>query len=66
VPYALQLTSTGDAQIQMWKLVNGRYSQVANTTATSIAHTSSGSGSYVVVVITPNGASQSYSLTLTK
>jgi hypothetical protein len=65
-PYSIQLSSNGDAQVVMWKLINGRYSQVANTTATSIARTSAGSGKYVLVVLTPNGDSQSYRLTLTK
>jgi V8-like Glu-specific endopeptidase len=65
-PYSLELSPTGDAEVVMWKLVNGRYSQVANTTPTSSAHTSTGSGSYIVVVWSPSGNAQSYKLTLTK
>lgn len=66
VPYSLQLSPTGDAEVVMWKLVNGRYSQVANTTPTSSEHTSTGSGDYIVAVWSPGGNSQSYKLTLTK
>ncbi|MEO7094843.1 MAG: hypothetical protein ABI175_16410, partial [Polyangiales bacterium] len=62
----LTLTTTGDAQIQMWKLVSGSYYAVANTTSTSITKTSNGAGTYVVVVHSPSGAAQSYTLTLKK
>ena len=64
--YALDLDPTGDAQLRMWKLVNGKYTQVANTTSTSVAHTSTGSGTYVVALWSPYGESQSYTLTLQK
>ena len=63
VAYDVKVVSTGDAQVEMWKLVNGQYSQVANTSNTEIAHTSSGAGTYVLAVYTPGGASQTYKLT---
>jgi hypothetical protein len=66
VNYDLKLAASGDAQIQMWKLVNGSYSQVANTSATEIAHASSGAGTYVLAVFSPSSATQSYKLTLAK
>ena len=66
VSYKLQLNATGNAQIQMWKLVNGQYYQTPNTTSTSIAQTSTGAGKYFVVVYSSTGAKQSYTLSLTK
>lgn len=66
LPYSLKLTTTGDATISMWKLVNGSYSAVANTSATEISHTASAAGSYVVAIHSASGAAQSYKLTLTK
>jgi hypothetical protein len=66
VAYDLKLAASGDAEIQMWKLVAGGYRQVENTSATRIAHTSNGAGSYVIVVYSANSAKQSYKLTLTK
>jgi hypothetical protein len=64
VNYDLRLTATGDAQIQMWKLVSGSYYQVANTTTTSITKTSNGAGDYIVVVFSPSGQTQSWTMTL--
>lgn len=66
VSYKLKLTSTGNAQVQMWKLVNGQYYQTPNTTSTSINQTSTGAGQYFVVVYSSTGAKQNYTLTLTK
>jgi hypothetical protein len=66
LPYSVKLTATGDATINMWKLVSGRFSQVAATSTTEISHTASGAGSYIVSVSSPSGAAQSYSLSLTK
>jgi hypothetical protein len=65
-PYALELETKGDAVVVMFKKVNGKYARVANTTMTSIAHTASGAGSYLVAVFTPGGAAQPYQLTLQK
>jgi hypothetical protein len=65
-PYDVKLTPTGDARLQMWKLYNGSYYQVANTSSTEIAHTASGAGQYVVVVYSPSGQSQTYTLSLKK
>jgi hypothetical protein len=65
-PYTLRLAAGGDASVVMWKRVDGGYARVLNTSPTEISHTSSGAGSYVVAVFTPDGAAQSYSLTLTR
>jgi hypothetical protein len=65
-PYSLRVTATADATLAMWKLVGGSFNRVANTSATEISHTSSGAGSYVLAVHTPAGATQSYSLRLTR
>src|SRR5262249_16343792 len=53
-----------DAQVQMWKLVNGSYTRIRNTSPTEIAATSSAPGSYVLVVFSPSGGTQAYTLTL--
>lgn len=66
VAYDVKLVATGDAQIQMWKNSGGKYYRVSNTSATEIAHTSGGAGSYVLAVWSPGGATQSYTLTLTR
>jgi hypothetical protein len=64
--YQVDLRATGDAQVKMWKLVNGQYVQIANDTATSFVKQSTSAGSYVVAVRSATGAAQSYTLTLTK
>jgi hypothetical protein len=66
IPYRVQLTASNDASISMWKQVNGSFQQVNAASATLIANTASGAGSYVVVVRSASGRAQSYSLTLTK
>ncbi len=66
VKYNLSVTATGNAQVQMWKLVNGQYYQTPNTTPTKINQTSTGAGKYFVVVFSSNGAKQDYTLTLQK
>jgi len=66
-PYSVKLGATVDAQIRMWKQVNGTFREVTTgSTGTQIANTASGAGSYLVAVFTSTGAAQSYSLTLTK
>ena len=65
-PYSVRLKATGDAELAMWKLVNGAFTRVANTSATEITHTSSGAGSYVLAVFSPGGQTQSYTVTLMK
>ena len=60
--YDIKLTASGDAQLQMWKLVSGSYYSVANTSPTEFNKTSNGAGSYVLVVYSPSGAAQSYSV----
>jgi hypothetical protein len=64
--YELQLRATGDAQVRMWKVVNGQYVQIANDSPTSFVKQSSSAGTYVLGVWSASGAAQSYSLALTK
>jgi hypothetical protein len=66
VKYAITLQSSADAQVQMWKLVNGTYYKTPQQTPTSISQTSTGPGKYFLVVHSKSGASQSYTLTLQK
>jgi V8-like Glu-specific endopeptidase len=66
VKYNLTVQATGNAQVQQWKLVNGQYYQTTNTSATQISQTSTGPGKYFVVVFSPNGTKQDYTLTLQK
>jgi hypothetical protein len=63
-PYSVKVTGAGDASVAMWKIVNGRYARVLNTSRTELSHTSSGPGKYVLVVFTPGRATQSYSLSV--
>jgi hypothetical protein len=65
-PYDLRLATTGDARVSMWKIVDGSYAPVESTSSVEIAHTSSGAGSYAVVVHTSNDTAQPYTLTLTR
>lgn len=66
VKYVLSLQASGDAQIQMWKLVNGTYYKTPQQTPTSISQTSTGPGKYFLVVHSKTGSSQSYTLSLQK
>lgn len=66
VKYNIALQATGNAQIQMWKLVNGTYYKTPQQTPTSIAQTSTGPGKYFLVVHSKTGAAQNYTLTLQK
>lgn len=66
VKYNLVLSGSGNAQVKMWKLVNGQYYKVPNTSAKQINQTSTGPGQYFVVVYSSSGAPQDYTLTLTK
>jgi hypothetical protein len=50
----------------MFKLVDGRFFRVANTTQTDINHTSSEPGEYLVAAFSASGQVQSYQITLTK
>ena len=63
VAYDVSLTTTGNADILMWKWSGTAWSQITNTSPTKIAATSSAAGNYVLAV---RGAPQSYSLKLTK
>jgi hypothetical protein len=63
--YDLRLTATGDARLEMWKIVDGSYADVESTSSVEIAHNSSGPGSYAVVVYSFSDTAQTYTLTLT-
>lgn len=63
VAYDVSLTTTGNADILMWKWSGSAWSQITNTSPTKIAATSNASGNYVVAV---RGSAQAYSLKLTK
>ena len=65
--YDLQLDAAGDAEVQMWKKQpGGKYFQIPNKSSTDITSVSSTAGQYFIAVYSPNGADQSYTLTLTK
>ena len=66
VKYNITVQATGDARIQQWKLVDGQYYKTPQSSNTQIAQTSTGSGKYFLVVWSPSGAQQSYTVTLTK
>lgn len=61
--YDVKVASAGDAQVLLWKLVNGQYRQIANTSNTEIAHTSTGGGTYVLAVYSPGAKAQTYRVT---
>lgn len=64
VAYDVSLTTKGDAEILMWKWTGSAWSAISNTSATKIAATSGGAGTYVLAV---RGASaQSYGVKLTR
>jgi hypothetical protein len=50
----------------MWKQSGTSWSQIKNTSATSIVATSSSAGKYLVAVRSQGGAAQTYSLKLTR
>ncbi len=56
--------SGGDAQLLMWKLVNGLYYTIANQDAFTIGNTSNGSGTYLVAIWSPSGTAGDYRLVL--
>ncbi|MBX3190862.1 MAG: trypsin-like serine protease [Labilithrix sp.] len=66
VNYAVELTTTGDADVLMWKWTGSAWSKIANTSATKIAATSTGPGDYVIAVRSQGGNAQPYAITLTK
>jgi hypothetical protein len=66
VAYDLSLTTSGDAELKMWKNTGTSWSVIANTSSTRFNKTSNGAGDYVVVVWSQTGAAQDYSVSLTK
>lgn len=66
VTYDVAVQSAGDADLQMWKLVNGQYAHIRNTTPAEIRGTSSGAGTYVLVVHSASGTPQPYRLALAR
>jgi hypothetical protein len=65
VSYRVEVAG-GDANVLMWKLVNGQYYQISNQSSTLIQNVSSGAGTYYVAVWSPSGSTSSYQLKLTK
>lgn len=61
VSYNVTVTG-GDAQLKMWKLVNGTYYALANATPTSVQGTSNGPGTYYIGVWSPSGTPTAYRL----
>jgi hypothetical protein len=56
--------SGGDAEVLMWKRVNGYYYPITNSSPQHIENTSNGPGPYFVAVWSPSGSSAAYTLTL--
>lgn len=66
VDYDLNLATSGNAELQMWKNTGSSWTKIANTSSTRFTKTSSASGDYVAVVWSQTAAAQSYTLSLTK
>ena len=64
VAYDVALTTSGDADILMWKWNGSSWNQISSTSPTEIAATSSGAGNYLIAV--RGGSAQSYTLKLTR
>ena len=64
VAYDVSLTSSGSAEILMWKWTGSGWSQITSSSSTKIAATSSSAGQYLVAV--RGSSAQTYSLKLTK
>jgi hypothetical protein len=65
-PYDLRLATAGDARVSVWKLVDGSFVPVDNTSSVEVAQADPEGGSYVAVVYTFSDTPQSYTLTLAK
>lgn len=63
IPYAVSVKGT-DAQLKMWKKVNGQYYKVENTSATLVQNVSNGAGDYYISVWSATGTPQPYRLTV--
>jgi hypothetical protein len=64
VAYDVKLTSSGDADLLMWKSNGGSWNQITGSSPTEIAATSSGAGNYLIAI--RGSAAQTYALKLTK
>lgn len=64
VAYDVSLTTSGDADLLMWKWSGNAWNAITSTSPTKIAATSSAPGTYVVAI--RGSAPQPYSLKLTK
>ena len=60
--YDLSVDGT-DAELMLWKRVNGTYYKIGGQSKTHIENTSNGPGTYVLVVWSPNGTVAPYRLT---
>jgi hypothetical protein len=65
VQYDVSVAADGDANVALYKYVNGQWAQVASTTPTDIHHVSQGGGFYAAVVWSPGQQTQGYTVTLT-
>jgi hypothetical protein len=61
--YAVEVVGS-DAQVKMWKRVNGQYHPIPNQNGQFIANLSNGAGEYFIAVWSPSGVSQDYKLSL--
>jgi hypothetical protein len=59
------LTASADAKLALYKFVQGAWRQVVSTSRTEVRHVSTGGGTYVTVVQSPDHKVQNYSLVLT-
>ncbi len=66
VAYDVSLTTSGDADLLMWKNQGNGWVQITNLSPTHFAANSSGAGNYLIAVRSAGGSAQSYGLTLTK
>jgi hypothetical protein len=66
VAYDVSLTTSGDADILMWKNQGSGWVQMTNVSKTRFAATSSAGGNYLIAVRSAGANAQSYGLKLTK
>ena len=64
--YDIELTATGDADLQMWKDTGSGFQQVVPKSPTSFVASTNGQGVYVFVVSSPSDSAQAYHLAFKK
>jgi hypothetical protein len=60
--YDIELTATGDAELEMWKDTGDGYQQIVNKSPTAFNASTNGRGTYVFVVASPTDSAQAYHL----